>query len=119
MANNYVETPELPSRIGYEIAGMVEAVGAKVTEFKVGARVSAIPAFSISDYANFGESVVLRPFLLEASVPGIFAAGDVRYGSIRRVASGVGKVGSQFNSFIATLLRFSSRRFLCYVLKTW
>ncbi len=36
MANNYVETPELPSRIGYEIAGVVEAVGAKVTEFQVG-----------------------------------------------------------------------------------
>ncbi|MEH1908330.1 FAD-dependent oxidoreductase [Nostoc sp.] len=31
------------------------------------------------------------PFLLESSVPGIFAAGDVRYGSIKRVASGVGE----------------------------
>ncbi|MEH2294588.1 FAD-dependent oxidoreductase [Nostoc sp.] len=31
------------------------------------------------------------PFLLEASVPGIFAAGDVRSGSIKRVASGVGE----------------------------
>jgi thioredoxin reductase (NADPH) len=31
------------------------------------------------------------PWLLEASVPGIFAAGDVRYRSIKRVASGVGE----------------------------
>ncbi|MEH2442961.1 FAD-dependent oxidoreductase [Nostoc sp.] len=31
------------------------------------------------------------PFLLETSVPGIFAAGDVRAGSIKRVASGVGE----------------------------
>ena len=31
------------------------------------------------------------PFLLEASVPGIFVAGDVRYGSVKRVASGVGE----------------------------
>jgi len=31
------------------------------------------------------------PFLLESSVPGIFAAGDVRYGSVKRVASGVGE----------------------------
>ncbi|MEH2318809.1 FAD-dependent oxidoreductase [Nostoc sp.] len=31
------------------------------------------------------------PFLLEASVPGIFAAGDVRSGSIKRVASSVGE----------------------------
>jgi thioredoxin reductase (NADPH) len=31
------------------------------------------------------------PFLLETSVPGIFAAGDVRHGAIRRVASAVGQ----------------------------
>jgi thioredoxin reductase (NADPH) len=31
------------------------------------------------------------PFLLEASVPGIFAAGDVRAGSTKRVASAVGE----------------------------
>jgi thioredoxin reductase (NADPH) len=31
------------------------------------------------------------PFLLETNVPGIFAVGDVRHGSIKRVASGVGE----------------------------
>ena len=31
------------------------------------------------------------PFLLETSVPGIFAAGDIRHGSVKRVASGVGE----------------------------
>ena len=31
------------------------------------------------------------PYLLETSVPGIFAAGDVRHGSVKRVASGVGE----------------------------
>jgi thioredoxin reductase (NADPH) len=31
------------------------------------------------------------PFLLETNVPGIFAAGDVRSGSVKRVASGVGE----------------------------
>ena len=38
------------------------------------------------------------PFLLESSVPGIFAVGDVRHGSVKRVASGVGEgsVGVQF-----------------------
>jgi len=32
-----------------------------------------------------------EPFLLETSVPGVFVAGDVRYGSIKRVASAVGE----------------------------
>ena len=31
------------------------------------------------------------PFLLETNVPGIFVAGDVRHGSIKRVASSVGE----------------------------
>jgi len=31
------------------------------------------------------------PGLLETSVPGIFAVGDVRHGSVKRVASGVGE----------------------------
>ena len=39
------------------------------------------------------------PFLLESSVPGVFAAGDVRHGSVKRVASGVGE-GSIAVSFV-------------------
>jgi thioredoxin reductase (NADPH) len=31
------------------------------------------------------------PFLLETSVPGVFAVGDVRHGSVKRVASSVGE----------------------------
>jgi thioredoxin reductase (NADPH) len=31
------------------------------------------------------------PFLLETSLPGVFAAGDVRSGSVKRVASAVGE----------------------------
>ena len=43
------------------------------------------------------------PFLLETNVPGIFAVGDVRYGSVKRVASGVGE-GSVAVQFIRRLL---------------
>jgi thioredoxin reductase (NADPH) len=39
------------------------------------------------------------PYLLETSVPGIFAAGDVRHGSVKRVASGVGE-GSMAIAFV-------------------
>ena len=44
------------------------------------------------------------PFLLETSVPGIFAAGDVRQGAIRRVASAVGQ-GSNAVSFVHQYLK--------------
>jgi thioredoxin reductase (NADPH) len=39
------------------------------------------------------------PYLLETSTPGIFAAGDVRHGSVKRVASGVGE-GSMAIAFV-------------------
>jgi thioredoxin reductase (NADPH) len=35
--------------------------------------------------------IARAPFLLEASVPGVFAAGDVRHESVKRVASAVGE----------------------------
>lgn len=38
-----------------------------------------------------GWQIKRDPFLLETSVPGIFAAGDVRQGAVRRVASAVGE----------------------------
>ncbi len=39
------------------------------------------------------------PYLLETNIPGIFAVGDVRHGSVKRVASGVGE-GSVAVQFI-------------------
>jgi thioredoxin reductase (NADPH) len=38
-----------------------------------------------------GWSLDRDPYWMETSVPGIFAAGDVRHGSVKRVASGVGE----------------------------
>lgn len=53
----YLETPVLPSRIGYEASGTVTVVGEDVTEFKVGDAVSTIPAFSMTQYGSYGELV--------------------------------------------------------------
>jgi thioredoxin reductase (NADPH) len=39
------------------------------------------------------------PYLLETNIPGVFAVGDVRHGSVKRVASGVGE-GSVAVQFI-------------------
>lgn len=46
------------------------------------------------------------PYLLETTVPGIFVAGDVRFGSVKRVASSVGEgsIAIQFvHQYLATL----------------
>ncbi len=46
------------------------------------------------------------PYLLESSVPGIFVAGDVRHGSVKRCASAVGEgsIAIQFvHQYLATL----------------
>ncbi|MES2219802.1 MAG: FAD-dependent oxidoreductase [Acidobacteriota bacterium] len=40
---------------------------------------------------NFHWTLERSPYLLETSVPGIFVAGDVRFGSVKRVASAVGQ----------------------------
>ena len=44
-----------------------------------------------------------KPYLLETSVPGVFAVGDVRANSVKRVASGVGE-GSLAISFVHQVL---------------
>ena len=44
-----------------------------------------------------------KPYLLETSIPGVFAVGDVRANSVKRVASGVGE-GSLAISFIHKVL---------------
>ena len=48
-----------------------------------------------------------QPYLLETSVPGIFAVGDVRHNSIKRVASAVGE-GSTAIMFVHQLLDTAS-----------
>jgi len=47
--------------------------------------------------------LVRPPYLFETSVPGIFVAGDVRHGSIKRVSSGVGE-GTIAQKFIERYL---------------
>jgi thioredoxin reductase (NADPH) len=49
-------------------------------------------------------TVTRTPFLLETSRPGVFAAGDVRSGSVKRVASAVGE-GSMSVQFVHEYLK--------------
>jgi NADPH:quinone reductase len=54
LAGNYRFAPKIPTVPGYEIAGVVEAIGAGVTGFKVGGRVAALTV-----YGGFAE-VLMR-----------------------------------------------------------
>ncbi len=49
------------------------------------------------------------PYLLETSVPGIFACGDVRLGPVKRVAAAVGE-GSMAIAFVHQYLKEPERR---------
>ncbi|VAW80529.1 Quinone oxidoreductase [hydrothermal vent metagenome] len=55
----YLESPEFPSKLGYEASGVIEAVGPDVSDFTVGDRVSTIPAFSMGKYGVYGERVIV------------------------------------------------------------
>ena len=59
---------------------------------------------SIEDLNAAGWPLARQPYLLETNLPGVFAVGDVRGGSIKRVASAVGE-GSIAISFVHQLLR--------------
>ncbi len=57
------------------------------------------PDLSPEDLSTAHWPLARRPYLLETSLPGVFAAGDVRGGNVKRVASAVGE-GSIAISFV-------------------
>jgi NADPH:quinone reductase-like Zn-dependent oxidoreductase len=58
-SGRYAISPVLPSGIGYEAAGLVEAVGSGVLHVAAGDAVSVVPAFAMTDYGAHGELVVV------------------------------------------------------------
>ena len=60
----YLDAPELPSRLGYEAAGIVDAVGPGASDIHVGDRVSTIPAFSMGEHGVYGESAIVPSYEL-------------------------------------------------------
>ncbi len=59
----------------------------------------------ISGFGAGGEAQPHLPMLMETSVPGVFAAGDVRHNSVKRVAAAVGEGGIAIQSVHRYLAR--------------
>jgi NADPH:quinone reductase-like Zn-dependent oxidoreductase len=64
----YLQAPKLPSKIGYEASGTVEAVGANVDKSWIGKTVSTVPGFSMVEYGVYGE-VAIVPVSAIAAYP--------------------------------------------------
>ena len=59
--DDYIEpVAHFPAILGYEAAGIVDAVGTEVKDFAVGDAVNVMPSFSMNQYGTYGE-VVLVP----------------------------------------------------------
>ena len=55
----YLEEPKVPSRLGYEAAGTIDAVGAGVSGLEPGDAVSTIPAFPLGKYGVYGDEAIV------------------------------------------------------------
>ncbi len=59
LSGHYLESSKLPSRIGYEVSGVVDAAGPDVDRAWVGKAVSTIPGFSMNRYGAISEEAIV------------------------------------------------------------
>ena len=57
--DDYIEPVKFPAPMGYEAAGVVDAVGAGVKGIAVGDDVNIVPSFSMNQYGTYGEVIVM------------------------------------------------------------
>ena len=58
-AGLYPVKPKLPTLIGYEAAGIIEALGEGVQDFAAGDRVCVLPTFRLGEYGVYGEQAIV------------------------------------------------------------
>src|SRR6202795_413001 len=63
---HYLESLVLPSKLGYEAAGVVVAVGPDVDKSWVGKKASTVPAFLMTNYGVYGEVAIVPASALAA-----------------------------------------------------
>lgn len=70
-SGSYIEKAKLPARLGYEAAGIIEAMGAGVSGFAVGDSICVIPAFSMNQYGVYAEKAIVPASAVLKRPPGI------------------------------------------------
>jgi NADPH:quinone reductase-like Zn-dependent oxidoreductase len=70
----YMEQPQLPSRIGYEVAGVVDAVGEGVDKSWIGKKAATVPGYSQGRYGSLGEEATVPAHVLGEYPPNLTPA---------------------------------------------
>jgi NADPH:quinone reductase-like Zn-dependent oxidoreductase len=65
-SGQYLESAALPSKLGYEAAGVVAAVGPDVDKSWLGKKASTVPAFLMTQYGVYGEVAIVPASALAA-----------------------------------------------------
>src|SRR5579859_966111 len=55
--NAYIRQAVFPSMLGYEAAGVVEAIGSAVKDLRIGDAVSVVPTLDMGRWGTYGELV--------------------------------------------------------------
>ncbi len=58
-SGRYLEKAQLPARIGYEAAGVIEALGEGVKGFAIGEPICVMPGFSMNKYGVYAERAIV------------------------------------------------------------
>jgi NADPH:quinone reductase-like Zn-dependent oxidoreductase len=58
-SGRYIERAVLPARLGYEAAGVIEALGEGVKGFSVGEPICVMPSFSMNKYGVYAERAIV------------------------------------------------------------
>jgi len=70
-AGKYLVAPKLPSLMGYEAYGVVEALGPGVQGHAPGDRVCVIPTYRLGEYGVYSESAIVPARSVVAAPPGL------------------------------------------------
>jgi NADPH:quinone reductase-like Zn-dependent oxidoreductase len=70
-AGKYLVAPKLPSLMGYEAYGTVEAVGTGVTGHAPGERVCVVPTYRLGEYGVYGETAIVPARSVVAAPAGL------------------------------------------------